>query len=173
MGHLVKAEILIGMIASGKSSYCAKRARDGAIIINNDSIVEMLHGGDYHLYDKQVESIYKSIEEHIFSITMAAGRDVVIDRTGLSKGVRARFISMAKSRGYQVIGIIFPMEGPDVHAKRRAESDGRGYDFDYWRRIAGYHMAGYQPPGMEEGFHSLCTFDFKTMSTKVDRDGGT
>jgi predicted kinase len=167
MELVMQVEILIGMIASGKSTYCAKRAKEGAIIVNNDSIVMAVHGGDYHLYDKKCEPIYKSIEEHITSAAMLAGRDVVIDRTGLSRNVRARFISMAKSRGYKAIGIIFPAESIDVHAKRRADSDGRGYDYAYWLKIAGHHISGYQVPEISEGFDELRQFIFEGCTTQL------
>jgi dephospho-CoA kinase len=34
-----KIEVLVGMIASGKSTYSRSRAQDGAIIINDDGPV--------------------------------------------------------------------------------------------------------------------------------------
>ena len=48
-------ELLVGPIASGKSTYSNKAAKEGAIIVNDDAIVTALHGGDHTLYDKALK----------------------------------------------------------------------------------------------------------------------
>ena len=50
-------KLLVGCIASGKSTYCRNAAKAGTIIINDDDIVNMLHGGQYGLYDKKLKII--------------------------------------------------------------------------------------------------------------------
>jgi len=39
--------VLIGCIASGKSTYARKLARKGWVVINDDDIVKLVHGRDY------------------------------------------------------------------------------------------------------------------------------
>jgi hypothetical protein len=39
-------QILVGPIASGKSTFARKRATEGALIINDDALAAILHAGD-------------------------------------------------------------------------------------------------------------------------------
>lgn len=71
-------EVLCGMIASGKSTYCVKKAKEGYVIVNDDSIVNAVHGGVYALYDKSFKPLYKSIEDHILHTAVAMGKHVII-----------------------------------------------------------------------------------------------
>ncbi len=40
----MRVELLVGMIASGKSTYARRRAAEGAIIICDDAVKAALHG---------------------------------------------------------------------------------------------------------------------------------
>lgn len=157
-----KLYVLCGMIASGKSTYCKNAAKFGLLTLNDDSIVNMLHGDDYLLYSKDLKLIYKSTENHIISMALAMHRYIIIDRAlNLSVQGRRRWIVLAKSFDVPVEAIQFKVETPEVHAERRAKSDTRGHDANYWLEVARHHYAGYVPPTVEEGFdtiHSL-TFD--------------
>jgi hypothetical protein len=55
-------EILVGPIASGKSTYARKRAAEGALIINDDALVAMLHAGDDTRYNTHNKNTYNAIE---------------------------------------------------------------------------------------------------------------
>lgn len=157
MGRL---EILQGMIASGKSSYCKKRALEGAIIVNDDSIVTSIHGGNYKLYNKELKPLYKAVESAMIHTAIAMGRDVVIDRTGFSISQRRRYIGIGKSLGVQVAVIVFPKEEPIVHAKRRFESESRGHTLEQWVEAAEHHAKNWQEPdGEREGFDLLIWID--------------
>lgn len=149
-------ELLCGTIASGKSSYCKQRAKAGAIIINDDSIVEALHAGNYKLYSKELKPLYKAVETQIFLSAVALGRDVIIDRgLSLTKSSRKRWIGLAKSFDQTIIARIFKFDLPYEHAKRRFNSDNRGLDFIYWWNVALCHTAVYQKPTIDEGFDNV------------------
>lgn len=149
-------EVLVGTIASFKSTYCKQRAKAGAIIINDDSIVEALHAGQYKLYSKELKPLYKAVETQIFLSAVALGRDVIIDRgLSLTKSSRKRWIGLAKSFDKAIIARIFKFELPEVHAKRRFDSDNRGLDYDYWLNVAKQHTAVYQEPAIDEGFDKI------------------
>lgn len=159
-----KLQILIGMIASGKSSYCRNAAKNGVICMNDDAIVNMLHGDDYTLYSKELKTFYKSIENHIAATALLIGRSIVVDR-GLSNTIRARrrWIALAKSFDIPCEAIVFKKEEPEVHARRRFESDPRGYDYDYWFRVATEHSKNYESPSLVEGFDNIHNVSFSDI----------
>lgn len=149
-------EVCVGTVACGKSTYCKQRAKAGAIIINDDSIVEALHAGDYRLYRKELKPLYKAVETQIFLSAVALGRDVIIDRgLSLTKSSRKRWIGLAKSFDQTIIARVFKFESPEIHAKRRFDSDNRGLDYDYWLNVAKQHVSVYQTPWTEEGFDEV------------------
>jgi predicted kinase len=153
-------EILIGMIASGKSTYCRKRAEEGALIVNDDSIVTAIHGGNYKLYNHDLKLVYEAVGQAIINYgTVCNNKDIVIDRTNLKKSTRARYIMYADVLKTPVIAVTFPIETPEIHAKRRTDSDARGYDFDYWLKVAKAHLESYEEPSIDEGFAELRHID--------------
>jgi predicted kinase len=155
-------ELLIGPIASGKSTWTARRAREGAIVLNDDSLVTSLHGGHYEMYDKKLKPLYKTIPLMLAGMTILAGRDVIIDSTNLTRAVRSRWIGMAKMYDVPVVGVVFDRKGPAEHAGRRTRSDDRGYDFDYWLKVARYHDSIYEAPDASEGFDNLVPIELAT-----------
>lgn len=148
-------ELLIGMIASGKSSYAKARAKQGAIIVNDDAIVTTLHGGDYTLYDRGLKPLYKHVENSIITMALSFGRDVVLDRPCLKRLTRARYIGLANSLDVPVRGVIFEVKSPEIHANRRIAHDLRGHKPEYWHRVCEAHHRQYEAPTTEEGFEEL------------------
>lgn len=141
------------MIASGKSTYCSKKAKEGFIVINDDSIVNAVHAGNYALYDKSLKPLYKSIEDHILHTAIAMGKNVVIDRgLDVSASSRRRWISIAKSLDVEIGAIVFSLSTPKIHGTRRYNSDNRGHTKQYWINVAKVHYNRYEPPLFDEGF---------------------
>lgn len=160
-------EILVGTIASGKSTYCLKRAKAGAVIINDDAIVEAVHAGDYTLYDKKLKPLYKSVELAIFSSAVLLGKDIVVDRgLSLTASSRRRWVGLAKSFDYDCLARIFRFELPYEHARRRFNSDSRGLEFIYWWNVALQHTSIYERPSLDEGFN--CIFVNNVVADAVE-----
>jgi predicted kinase len=139
-------EILVGPIASGKSTYARKRAAEGALIINDDALVAMLHAGDDTRYNAHNKNTYKAIETAAIVAILAAGIDVVIDRPNHKRATRQRYIGLAKSFDAQVTMVMFKREPPEIHARRRFDSDSRGHSLEWWTAVARRHEAHYEPP---------------------------
>jgi predicted kinase len=157
-------EILFGPIASGKSTYCFKRASEGAIIINDDAIVNMLHGNNYTSYDKNLKPLYRSIENLIFNYAVSLGRDIVIDRPNFKKETRKRYILLAKSLDVsKIICIKFKDEGAKVHPLRRYKSSSRGYELKYWRYVYNKQKEKTETPSIDEGFSKIIEFKFSSI----------
>jgi len=149
-------EVLVGMIASGKSTWAKQRAKEGWIVLNDDAIVNAVHGGDYTLYSENLKPLYKSIEDHIFHTAVAMGKNVVIDRgLDIRKTSRQRWIALAKSLDIMIIAVVFEKKTPEEHAHRRYESDGRGYSYEYWLKVAKIHDKQWSMPSIFEGFDGV------------------
>lgn len=157
----MKLQVLVGPIASGKSTYARSAAKNSVICMNDDAIVNMLHADDYTLYDKRLKVLYKSIENHIIGTALAMDRIVMVDR-GLNVSVRGRkrWIALANSFDVPCEAIVFKNEGPEVHAQRRTHSDSRGHPFEYWLRVAKRHQSEYKEPTVEEGFSAIHFISF-------------
>jgi len=142
----MRLELLVGNIASGKSTYCRQAAEMGKIIVNDDSIVNSLHAGNYKLYDKDLKPLYKSVENTVVHNALSMGRTVVIDRPNVRRRARQRYIGLAKSLDAEVAIIMFKQDALEIHASRRADGDSRGYNYDYWLDVAAHFQSIYEAP---------------------------
>lgn len=142
---MARIEILVGPVASGKSTYSRKRAGQGAIIVSNDSITTAVHGGNYLLYDKACKPLYKSIHVHMIHAGILSGRDVVVDDIHHTKDTRTRLALVAKSLGVDYNFVLFPRQSPEVHASRRFASDSRGLTYVRWLEIIKHHFEEWEP----------------------------
>lgn len=154
-------EILVGMIASGKSTFSKDRAVEGWLVLNDDAIVNLLHANFYPLYQERLKPLYKSIENTIVQNSILMSEKLVIDRgLNITKKSRKRFISIAKSMDCPVRAIVFPKEKPDIHAERRFSHDPRGHSLEYWLEVASHHSNIYEDPTLEEGFDEIIVIDY-------------
>lgn len=149
-------ELLVGNIASGKSTYSKEAAGRGCVIVNNDAIVTAIHGGNYQLYNHTYKPIYKAVENTIITVALSLGRDVVVDNTNNTRKTRRRYIGLAHSLDAEVRVREFLWMAPLIHARRRSISDGRGYSTEYWLKVADRKSGDYEKPDIElEGFDEL------------------
>lgn len=160
----MKLQVLVGMIASGKSTYCKNAVRKGYLCMNDDAIVNMLHADEYTLYDKSLKVLYKSVENHIIGTGLAMQKTIIVDR-GLNVSVqgRQRWIALARSFDVSCEAIVFPHDGVEVHAKRRFEGDSRGHTYDYWLMVAQAHNKIFSTPTLAEGFSNVTYVSFKEI----------
>lgn len=162
-------ECLVGPIASGKSTFARKRADEGALCVAHDDLCAMLHAHrDGKGYEDGLRECYRRMEESIAWAALAAGRDVVIDRTHLTAESRRRWILWAlyydalntfEDQGpvTPVVAVVFPDEGPHVHAHRRFDADARGRSLTDWFMVAEHHaeQARAEPIDISEGFAEI------------------
>jgi predicted kinase len=143
-------EILVGHIASGKSSFAKMRAKEGAVIISDDAIVNGLHADIYSMYDKSLKPLYKSVENQALSMALSLGRDAIVDRPNYSKAMRQRYAAIARSLDCRVEIVVFPKASLEAHAMRRSKSDGRGYSYQDWLDVVKRHESLYEEPTEDE-----------------------
>jgi predicted kinase len=155
MRTMPRVKLLIGPIASGKSTLTRRFADRGDIIVNDDAIVTAVHGGNYRLYNEKLKPLYKATEHSIIMSALSMGRDVVIDRPNFRESTRRRYIELARSFDVPTTGYIMAKAAPEEHAARRMKSDPRGYTLQYWIEVAKAHELRWQNPSMDEGFAGL------------------
>lgn len=148
--------MLVGVIGSGKSTYCKQKAKEGWITINDDAIVTMLHQ-DYLGYNLKLKNLYRSIKLSVIEEILAAGQNLIIDSTNLTKKKRKQYIDFIRRHcGYlDIKAICFPIETAEIHAKRRFESDNRGHTYEKWLAVANEQIKMYEKPEKEEGFSDI------------------
>ncbi len=133
------------------------------LIINDDSITTALHQ-NYTLYNKDLKPLYKSIENDILVWGLSHGYTVIVDRPNMSSKTRARYIAIAKSLDEeQIICVKFKREFCFIHAKRRTESDSRGFNYDHWLAAAQRKEREYEEPKITEGFTDIFTNSPETV----------
>jgi hypothetical protein len=157
----MRLEVLVGMVGSGKSQYARKRAKQGSLCIAHDNLTAMLHC-EYR-YEQGLRDCYRGMEESIAWAALNAGRDVIIDRTNLTAESRRRWLRWArevydslntfngKGPTTLVVAVAFPVEAPEVHARRRFEADPRGRSYEEWLSVARHHWAQAQAEPLSEG----------------------
>jgi predicted kinase len=152
-----RLELLIGMIASGKSTYALKRAEEGALVVSHDALTAMLHA-EYR-YESGLRDAYRRMEEEIAHIAIVHEKDVVIDRTHLTRASRERWVEFANRflPTVPVIAVAFPIEPAHIHATRRFAHDARGRTFLDWHGVALHHavQAQAEPLSDDEGFAEI------------------
>lgn len=152
-------EILCGMIGSGKSTYTKAMATSGALVVNDDSIVNAIHGGYNYLYNQRHKYLYKQIENSIIYYGVNEKLTVIIDRPNLKVDTRKRYIGIAKSMDVGVRAIIFPILGKEIHVNRRIQSDARGLSKEEWEKVYDNHLSIYEPPSISEGFDEIIYYE--------------
>ena len=56
---------------------------------------------------------------------------------------------------------------PQVHARRRYQSDARGQSYDQWLEIAQHHYSVYSEPTLEEGFNKIRSITWDQIQSGV------
>jgi predicted kinase len=151
--------LLCGTIGSGKSSFTKTQCSISPLTfcLNDDALITMLHGGNYS-YNKSIEQVYKIIENSIIDKVLGCGLSLIIDKTCLNKKSRQRYIDFAKTYKQKINCIVFPIESPEIHARRRYEHDNRSLSYEKWLSVAQEHISKYEEPSIKEGFNEIIRY---------------
>lgn len=165
----MSCNIMVGNVGSGKSLLASKFAKSGAAVVNNDSLVRMIGGGEYNLYDYGKKEVYKSAEESTIESALIAGIDVVIDRTNMDSKRRARYIALAKKHTDQIICYDFG-PGDELGLKRRKKAS-QGVPPETWEQVHNRMRESYNQPNLSEGFSDIIVAPKKYTFHAIDFDG--
>ena len=125
--------LLIGIPASGKSTFCKQRLFDSHVRINRDML------GTKHR------------EAVLIEACLAVGQGLVIDNTNITREVRAKYTSMAREHGFSVVGYYFQSKINDCLARNNERSSKQRVPA---KAVLGMH-AKLELPSYDEGFNQL------------------
>jgi hypothetical protein len=150
----VDLTILVGNIGCGKSWYAQQKAKKGDVVVNMDSIQQMISGGLYDMYDREKKDIYWAAEEKVICESLERGFSVIVDRTNMDKKRRKRFIDIGKKYWWVKIRCLDWGSGDISDLKRRLDNP-RGIAEGKWINIFSSMQESYEKPTKEEGFHFI------------------
>ncbi len=153
-----KLIILIGVPASGKSTYLKKHLHEYNLpyIASTDNIIISLHpeltyNEAYSIESKNFKKLNRlmvqGMEDAIFE-----GRDVIVDRTNMKPKIRKKYLAMVDDT-YEKIAIVFSVDKKDFleRNKVRMELEGKNIPLKVYEEMS----SAYTAPTKEEGFNKI------------------
>jgi len=154
--------ITIGNIGSGKTTWSWMKASSNSLtsVVSQDSIREMIHGGEY-VFDEQLEHLVSKIAWRSAFDVLSCKRHLIIDECNLLASKRRELIKKIRNNfpGVNIIGVIFPSILSSTHIDRRvkepkvvASKEKVRY---MWSRVGAKLQRSSSFPTLEEGFDEL------------------
>lgn len=171
---MTSMHMMVGNVGTGKSEMAKHLARmfQNPCIVNMDSIAESIHGSS-GVYNPTMKPVYHAVEETLIRESLAAGCEVIIDRTNIDKARRGRFIDIAQSFNAPVIVYEFPVANiPAYNMLENRMKESRGVSRERWQDVIDKMSASYEAPDMDERLNDL--IDLRGQQHKflaVDFDG--
>jgi len=111
--------ITVGPPGCGKSTWAVEFSHTHEVISRDSIMVEMTEGDSYKdcWNNQDGNAIDKEVDLQ-FNAAMAANKNIIIDRTTMSKKSRRRWINMARQHGYYTKCVVF-FTGAEVIEERR------------------------------------------------------
>jgi predicted kinase len=131
----MEAVILIGIQASGKSTFYARQLAETHVRISRDLLGT------------------RAREGQLLRACLDARRRFAVDNTNVLAEERARFVLPARAAGYRVLGYFFPTETRAAIARNKLR-EGKAV-IPLPAILATYKKL--QPPRLDEGFDALFT----------------
>lgn len=138
--------ILMGVPASGKSTWAEERAVKGSIRVVSSDGIRALYFGDIN--DQSHNSEVWEIVYDMTDFALSMGEYVILDATHASKRVRAKSIEAGRKADARVLGVYFPISV--VEAKIRNLARDRTIPDHVIDRMARQFQD--EPPSIEDGF---------------------
>jgi predicted kinase len=153
MPQTLECVILIGLPASGKSTFYRERLAATHDLVSKDAMP--------HVRQPQRR------QQELIDAGLAAGRPVVVDNTNPRASERALIIATARRHGAQVAGYFFPTEARDALRRNRVR-EGRARVPDVAIFATRKRL---EAPTYDEGFDDLyiVTVNENTRSFEVHR----
>ncbi len=150
--------IMCGLIGSGKSTYARKQVEESIepiIVINKDSIREMMSGGKY-VFNPETEPIVKEIAERALKIALEYSYDIIIDATNIKAQYRKNWINLVKSISPERrIELVYCNEKKNNLTNRMKSP--KGQSIETWIGVYQEMLENFEEPEIEEGYEILTT----------------
>jgi len=148
--------MILGNIASGKSTECAGYVQHGYALVSGDEKRYEWGGGEY-VFDAARESeLLDSLYQDTCSL-MDVGRNIVVDETWISitRARRHPYIALARERGYKIICVVMPRRSMEAAVAARLKNEHGTFGRERWESVWKMFDEMYEEPVVEEGFSSI------------------
>lgn len=149
-----KLIIMVGNIGSGKSTLTKKYQKEGYVIIARDQLRYAIGGGDY-VFNLDYEPIIWNTELYMVDNFIDLEANILVDEVGITKAMRARYITPAKDKGYKITVIVMPILSKKESVNRRLQNPHGQYDRKLWNGIWEKFNKLYELPSKEEGIDEI------------------
>jgi predicted kinase len=139
--------MLIGASGSGKSTYTKEMMtnREGVQYYSWDDLRLQWYGGTSGNMKQDYQTAYQlSTEDKQFAtktqqafIQMLNGNDIIVDNTNLGTKRRHFFVDAARRKGYEVVGVVFPITKEELHYRISSRTD----KFVPWETVKQMYMS--------------------------------
>ena len=100
--HLI---VMVGNIASGKSTYIKDLVKKGYVVVCKDGIRYSLGGGEYIFNPKYEPGIHEATMK-LFVRLLLEGENIVIDETNMTVKTRKPYMIHARMTDYKITAVI-------------------------------------------------------------------
>ena len=149
-----KCTILVGVPASGKSTWLAENMTDRSHIVSTDRVIDGLASIYGFTYNEIFRETIRFADMVMVKWMMGAVEedyDLYIDRTNMSAKSRAQFINKLKKYGYEFECVVFPTPEPEEWKRRLDSRPGKIIPQEAIDRM----VKGYDVPTEKEGFKKI------------------
>ena len=142
--------VLIGNIGEGKTTIAQDYVKGGYVAIARDTLRYGIGDGQY-IFNPEYEPIIWATELYMFKRFLELGCNILVDEVGITKSMRARYISKAKKKGYKIIVIEMPRLTMNEAVDRRMQNPHNQPERKLWEQIWTRFDAVYEEPTKDEG----------------------
>ena len=147
--------ILVGNIGSGKTTWIRENRKPEELVVSRDDLRYMFGGGEYLFDPHGTESVIKSLGIQITKLLCIEGRDIIVDETNVSRGLRENYIKIAKGYGYKVIVVELPRYSKRKSVNRRMRDPHGQFSRAVWNGVWEMFDNMYEIPRKSEGIDKI------------------
>jgi predicted kinase len=145
--------IMCGLIASGKSTWARKKAKEEltTIIICKDNLREMIKAE--YVFDYTYEDLIESIDCFTFRKALQKGFNVIVDETNITRSKRAFWVNKVNEYnalfddGVKIELVYFTSKEGNV---ARRMGNHRGYTEERWQFVYDGMLKTFEEPSIDE-----------------------
>ncbi len=149
--HLI---LLIGNIASGKSTLSKEYVEKGYTVVSRDAIRYMVGGGNY-IFNPDLEPVIKTGTQALLEKFLEDELCIVYDETNVCMSLRQPTIELAKKYGYTITAVVLPKISKEKSVNRRMKNPHGQYDRDIWNTVWTNFNNMYEKPTLDEGIDEV------------------
>ena len=148
--------VLVGNIASGKSTLCRALADDKYIICSRDALRYMIGAGQY-CFDPVTEPIIGEGHDAMLQAMLQTADDesFVVDEVNVQSARRYYLCRMVDSHDYVKVALVLPKVSKNVAVGRRLKEEHGKFGKEVWEGVWERFNKAYTIPTKSEGFDHI------------------